>query len=273
MRLGVALGGAILVCVAVAATIGELMPPEAALRINMASRLSPPDATHLLGSDELGRDVLSRLLAGANTTVRLGLYSVIVAFCFGVPLGVAANKSPGWIGRLVVVLAHVSYVLPSWFLRPLWSSRVAVALLSAACLLPAALLALIAIAFLGAGHATNAIVLGVFMAPAVAYMMHRMDILPADHGQIAVGRARSRTLSLALLATSLFGWAILAGSALDAIGLGVQPPRPSWGIMLAELTHTGARLSWLSIIPGLCLVLTGLGAFLLGDAFQQRGQA
>jgi ABC-type dipeptide/oligopeptide/nickel transport system permease subunit len=186
MRLGSVIGGAILVLLLAGVAVGAFMPPEAALRSDLAARFSPADATHLLGSDELGRDEMSRL-----------------AF----------------------------------------------------------------------GDAANAIVLAVFMAPAIAYMLHRIDTSPGDQGRTAMTHARPRVFPLALLATSLFGWAILLESALDAIGLGVQPPLPSWGTRLAQFSHYALGLSWRAMLPGLCLVLTALGAFLLGDAFQRRGQA
>ncbi|MFI4997493.1 MAG: hypothetical protein ACHQAQ_17140 [Hyphomicrobiales bacterium] len=162
------------------------MPPEAALRIDLAGRFSPPDATHPLGSDELGRDVLSRLALG---------------------------------------------------------------------------------------DATNVFVLAVFMAPAIAYMLRRIDTSPSDQGRTAMTHARPRVFPLALLATSLLAWAMLLESAFDVMGLGVRPPLPSWGAMLAEFSDYAPGLSWRAMLPGLCLVLTAVGAFLLGDAFQRRGQA
>jgi peptide/nickel transport system permease protein len=273
MRLGLAIGGAILALLLAGIAVSAIAPPEAALRIDLAGRFSPPDARHLLGSDELGRDVLSRLALGARTTVSRGALAVIAAFCLGVPLGLAANRSPGSIGRAVIIVAHAFYVLPSRLLQPLWSSRVLMALLSVSCVLPGAFLALAAIAYLGPGDATNVFVLAVFTAPAIAYMLHRIDVLPRDQGRTAMTHARSRGFRLALLATSLLAWAILLESAFDAMGLGVRPPLPSWGAMLAEFSHYALGLSWRAMLPGLCLVLTALGAFLLGDAFQRRGQA
>src|SRR5258708_4197689 len=174
------------------------------------------DLAHWLGRDELGRDTLSRLLAGATTTVSETLMVVAVALAAGFLLNRIGRASP-WYDVVVVALARICFVVPGFLLGHSRAQAFMMAALSALLLLPGLIVAIAAVAWFGPGPVGCVIVLGLLFAVAVAYAR------PApDH----------RVLALPL---KVFAWSILSVSALDAIGLGTRPPTPSWGTILGSL--------------------------------------
>src|SRR5262249_21916694 len=141
MCIKLAAGTAILSIIFVMALAGVLLPPDDAMRIALAARLQPPAPEHLLGTDSLGRDVLSRLLVGTEVTVRTTTAAMLVAFAAGLPLGWLAASFPRWLGAAVSVIAYVFFVAPPQLLVPTWSSRILMASCCGSLILPGTLIA------------------------------------------------------------------------------------------------------------------------------------
>jgi ABC-type dipeptide/oligopeptide/nickel transport system permease subunit len=254
-------GGAILAAVAAMAVGGVMLAPEAYLRSGLAARFAAPDMAHWLGRDELGRNTLNRLLAGATTTVSEALAVVVIALCVGLLLDLMRRALPRS-GIVISALAMIGFIAPKFLLGWSRAGDVAMAALSALLLLPGFIGVIAAVALLGPGAASVIIAFGLLFAVAVAYSLAAMD------GVDVAGNGPAVVKCCAALALRLLAWAMLSVSALDTIGLGTQPPRPSWGTMLGSL-HGLASLHAPVILAGACLLLAAIAAIMLGDALRQ----
>lgn len=239
-----------------AAVVGHFWTPHEPLKINFSARLKGPSATYWLGTDEFGRDELSRLMAGAANSVWIGLLTVLFSVCAGTVVGVVTGFVRGWTDR--IVMAFINALLA----------------------FPGLLLALALLAVLGANPYGIVLALGLAYTPAVTRIV-RGTVLSLREKEFVessrvLGNSELTTMfrhvlpncvaPLTVLATSMFGWVILAESALSFLGLGVPPPAPTWGNMLAAARPFMNQASYLSIFPGLCIALTLLGINFLGDA-------
>jgi peptide/nickel transport system permease protein len=231
---------------------GATLAPDAYLRIALAARNAGPDATHWLGRDELGRDTLSRLLAGATTTLGETLAVIAVALFIGFLLDLIRRTVPGF-ERAFVALVRVCFVAPNFLLGLSRAGTMAMAALSAVLLSPGYLAAIVATVYLGPGSAGCVVALGSLFAVVIAY------VLPATSESAAMCRA----------ALALFAWVILSVSALDALGLGTMPPRPSWGAMLGGLNGL-ASLHGPAMLALGCLLATAIAAIMLGEVLGER---
>lgn len=243
-----------------AALLGWLWTPYDPLGLDLRARLSPPSAAHFLGTDEFGRDVLSRLMAAAGTSVAISLMTVTLAVSGGMVLGVVSGYARGWIDRVVMLFTDALLAFPSL------------------------LMALALLSILGAN------MYGVIVALALAYLptvvrVVRGAVLSLREQEFVeasrlMGHPTSYTMRkhilpnclapVIVIATSMFGSVLLTESALSFLGLGVPPPAPTWGNMLASARpHIGDAV-WLGIFPGLCISLTLLGINLFGDYVRDR---
>jgi len=250
--LGLAIVGVILL----AAIGGAVWTPHDPLRINFGSRLKPPGGAYLLGTDEFGRDELSRLMAGASTSVWISLLTVSFSIVAGSIVGVLTGFLRGWTDRIVMAFNNALLAFPGL------------------------LLALGLLAVVGANQYGIVLALGLAYTPSVTRIVRGTVLSLREKEFIESSRVLGNselytmgrhvlpncTAPLTVLATSMFGWVILAESALSFLGLGVPPPAPTWGNMLASARPFMAQASYLSILPGLCIALTLLGINLLGDA-------
>jgi peptide/nickel transport system permease protein len=254
------IGGTIIGVVAIAALIGAVWTPYDPLAIDFMARLAPPGGAHWLGTDEFGRDVLSRLMAGASTSAWISLLTVILAVGAGTALGVFTGFVRGWVDRILMAFNDALLAFPG------------------------ILLALGLLAAFGANKYGIIFALGIAYTPSVARVV-RGTVLSLREREFVeasrvMGNSEAYTMwrhilpnciaPLTVLATSLFGWVLLAESALSFLGLGVPPPAPTWGNMLAASRAFIAQAAWLGIFPGLCISLTLLGINLLGDAVRDR---
>ena len=254
------IGGTIIGVVAIAALIGAVWTPYDPLAIDFMARLAPPGGAHWLGTDEFGRDVLSRLMAGASTSAWISLLTVILAVGAGTALGVFTGFVRGWVDRVLMAFNDALLAFPG------------------------ILLALGLLAVFGANKYGIIFALGIAYTPSVARVV-RGTVLSLREREFVeasrvMGNSEAYTMwrhilpnciaPLTVLATSLFGWVLLAESALSFLGLGVPPPAPTWGNMLAASRAFIAQAAWLGIFPGLCISLTLLGINLLGDAVRDR---
>ncbi|MFM0741762.1 ABC transporter permease [Paraburkholderia xenovorans] len=255
-----AIGATLTGIVVVAGLIAPFWTPFDPLAIGYTDRLAAPGLAHWLGTDEFGRDVLSRLMAGATTSLRVSLLSVVSALLLGVMVGAAAGYLRGWTDRVLMTFNDVLLAFPG------------------------ILLALGLLSIVGASERGIVLALGLAYAPSVARIVRGAVLSLRERDFVAASRIMGNgelyticrhilpncLAPLIVLTTSMFGWAVLAESSLSFLGLGVPPPAPTWGNMLAASRPFIAHSVWLALLPGLCISLTLLGINLLGDAVRDR---
>ncbi len=249
---------AVLVLLAIAAIFGRAIAPYAVNEVNVTDRLQPPSGEHWFGTDELGRDVFSRVLAAARVSVQVGLIAVGIALAAGVTLGLIAGFYGGWIDDVVMRVMDMLFAFP------------------------AILLAMAILAVLGPGFVNAMIAIGIVYTPIFARIT-RASVLTVRE-EVFVRAARSlgasdlrllrlhvlpNVLAPIIVQTSLsLAFAILSEAALSFLGLGIQPPDPSWGRMLFEGRGFVQQAWWMGVFPGLAIFVTVLSFNLLGDALR-----
>ena len=223
-----------------------------------ADKLHAPNFTHWFGTDELGRDILSRLIHGARLSLLVGFVSVLLALIPGVALGLTAAFSGKVVDGLIMRLMDITMALP------------------------ALLLAVAIIAILGPGLRNAMIAIALVSLPAYVRLARAsaMTELSRDYVTAAklsgAGQLRLMFVTvlpncmapLIVLATMSFSAAILEISALGFLGLGVQPPLPEWGTMLASARDYIERAWWVVSLPGLTILLSVLAINLMGDGLR-----
>lgn len=254
------IGGTLIGTLAVVAAIGALWTPYDPLRLSFRFKLAPPSSMYWLGTDEFGRDVLSRLMAGAATSVWISILTVTLAVVMGTVIGLFSGYMRGWVDRVVMAFNDALLAFPG------------------------ILLALGLLAVVGANKYGIILALGIAYTPSVARIVRGTVLSLREKEFIAASRVMGNSelftmarhilpnciAPLTVLATSMFGYVLLAESSLSFLGLGVPPPAPTWGNMLAGSRPYIGQAMWLGIFPGLCISLTLLGINLLGDAVRDR---
>ena len=258
-RSHVGLVGAVLVCAFVlVAALAPLLSPYDPVSADFANVLSPPTRAHPFGTDDIGRDILSRVVYGSRISLQAGLFTVAVALCIGLPLGLVAGYLGGRVDNLIMRGLEVVLSFPGLVL----------ALGITAVLGPKLIHALFAI--------------GVVFVPNFARLIRAQVLSVKEHDFVAAARAlgaSDRRLVILhilpnclapLLVQSSFSVAfgILTEAALSFLGMGTQPPTPSWGIMLSAGRGYLEQAPWLGAFPGLAIFLAVLGFNLLGDGIR-----
>ena len=251
-------GALVLLAMCVAGLAAPLVAPRDPLATTLEERLRPPDGTHPLGRDALGRDVLSRLLYGARVSFVVGAATLAISLLIGVTLGAASGWVGGWLDEALVRVIDVFLAFPGLLL--------AIAL--AAVLGPSLSNVVIALSVLGwPGYAR--------LARAEVAGLRRREFVHAAEalGARPVRIVLAHVLPLAaptLLVQATFGMAgaIVAEASLSFLGLGVTPPTPSWGSMIAEGRTFMLVAPHVILFPGLALAATVLALQLLGDGLR-----
>ncbi len=258
-RLGVAsLGLVILLIVAALALLAPYIIPADPLAIDPTASMAAPSPTHPMGTDRLGRDVAARLIFGARTSLWVGVVSVGLATLIGVPLGVLAGYFGGLLDDVIMRLMDVLFAFP-----PI-------------------LLAIVIAAVLGPGLTNAMIAIGIIYLPRLARVtrgpvlalrqvefVEAARALGATHLRIMFTHILPNILGVLLVQVTLnLSTAILAEAALSFLGLGAQPPTPTWGGMLNEGRMFMQIAPWLSLYPGIAISVTVLGFNLLGDGLR-----
>src|SRR5512139_4031910 len=246
---------ALLVGMALLSLAWSPYPPA---EIDIPNKLAPPSAAHWLGTDSLGRDIASQILVGAQNSIAVGVIAVGIGIVFGVALGALAAARGGWVDELVMRAADFTFAFP--------------ALLSAIMLT----------AIYGPGLVTSIVAIGIFNVPVFARVTRASARAVWAREYVLAARAAGKgawriTLDhvlpniasvLIVQATIQFAIAILAEAALSYLGLGTQPPQPSWGRMLNEAQTQMFQAPMLAVWPGLAIALSVLGLNLLGDGLR-----
>ncbi len=244
----------IVVMVLLAPVIAPYEPTEQFRR----DRLLPPNEQYILGTDNLGRDIFTRILYGGQVSLQVGIFSVAIGATLGVLLGLASGYFGGWVDTVIMRLIDMMLAFPG------------------------ILLALVIIAVLGRELQNVMIAVGVSSIPVYTRVVRGSTLSIKQFDYIvatqALGASSWRTMTLHILpnvlapiivvTTNGVAGAIIAGAALSFLGLGQQPPNPEWGLMLNEGREFIRVASWVTTYPGLAIMITVLAINLLGDGLR-----
>lgn len=251
--------GLVLAVLVTMVSIGApLVTPQDPLAQETRTRLQPPDPTHLLGRDTFGRDVFARLLHAGRISLLVGVCSVLLGGVIGSVMGLVAGYTGGKVENLIMRLVDTLMAFPSL------------------------LLGLLVLAVLGPGLFKMVLAIGIMLSPAFARVMHGSALSLKKRefveGARSVGASTPRILRLHIL-PNVLGEVVVLGSLwtasairieanLSFIGLGVSPPTPTWGNMIRDGTPHLLNAPWLSVFPGLAILVTVLAFNLLGDGLR-----
>jgi len=251
-------GGSLSLLLAAAALLSLVWQPHPPAEIDMALKLQPPSASRWLGSDAFGRDVASQLLVGAQASILVGVIAVGIGLVAGVALGCLAAARGGWTDELIMRASDFTFAFP------------------------ALLTAIMLTAIYGPGLVTSIVAIGIFNVPVFARITRSTAQAVWAREYVLAARAAGKggwritwdhvlpniASQLIVQASISFATAILAEAALSYLGLGTQPPQPSWGRMLSEAQTLLFQAPLLALWPGVAIVLSVLGLNLMGDGLR-----
>lgn len=254
------LGAALLVVPVIAGLIAIWWTPHDTSAMNFMHRFAGPSAKHWLGTDEFGRDMLSRLMGGAFVSISISLQTMVASSVIGSVLGAMAGYFRGPLDKFLSVVTNALLAFPGIML--------ALGVMMAVGQSKMGLVTALTLAFTPSVYR---------VARSCAFSVSRREYVEAS---LLMGNSSAYTLlrhvlpnclsPLVVISTSVFGWSILSESALSFLGMGVPPPAPSWGNMLASARPFMATDATLALYPGLCIAGVLLGVNLLGDALRDR---
>lgn len=250
-------GAAIVVAMFVLALIAPLVAPDPGA-IDIARRLQPPNWGHPLGTDDLGRDVLSRILYGARISLLVGFVAVGIATFIGIVLGALAGYYGRWIDALIMRFVDLMLCFPTFFL-----------ILAVVAFLEPSIWNIMIIIGLTGWMGVARLVRAEFLSLRERDFVQAARALGAPDARVIFRHILPNAISPVLVSATLgVAGAILTESALSFLGIGVQPPTPSWGNMLIAGKQTLGTAWWLSAFPGLAILVTVLGYNLLGEGIR-----
>ena len=260
-----AIAGLIIIVVfLLVAIFAPYISPHDPLETALYDQLTPPvwyegaATKNYLGTDDLGRDILSRLIYGARISLLVSVISVSIAFFFGTLIGAISGYKKGWIDNIVMRIMDIILSFPY------------------------ILLAIVIVAYLGPGLENAMIAIGITYIPRFARIVRGSVLEECEKDYVtaarAIGANEFRIIFLAILPNCMgplivqttlnFASAILDAAALSFLGLGAQPPTPEWGAMIAQSRSLILRASWVMTLPGLAILFAVLGFNLLGDGLR-----
>lgn len=255
---GALTGAVVLTVLVLVALLAPVLSPADPLEVRPERRLQPPSRAHPFGTDELGRDVLSRVLYGARLSLTVGLISVGVAVAGGVSLGLAAGYLGGWVDTLLMRVVDVLLAFPGM------------------------LLAIVVAGTLGPGLRNVMLAVGIFGVPVYARVVRASTLAAREQEYVealrALGASDLRIVlghilpnvsaPIIVLATVGVATSILSAAGLSFVGLGAQPPTPEWGAMLSQARPYLGHEWWLATFPGAAIMVTVLAINLVGDGLR-----
>lgn len=254
----VTVGGSILVVLILLAFVAPILSPYDPVTMAPSNRLLPPSPQHLFGTDNFGRDILTRVLYGGQISIQVGLVSVLLASVIGTALGLVAGFFGGWSDIVIMRLIDVMLSFPS------------------------ILLALVIVSILGRSLPNVMLAVGISSIPLYTRLVRgsTLSVKQSDYVSAAqlIGSSAQRQMVqhilpnilapiIVVMTTSMAG-AIISAAALSFLGLGAVPPTPEWGIMLSEGRDYLRTAWWLAFFPGVAIMITVLAINLLGDGLR-----
>ena len=252
------IGATLSLLVIFTAALSLVWTPSSPYEMDLAHKLQGPSFAHWLGTDAFGRDVASLIMVGARNSIVVGVIAVGIGLSVGTALGLLAAAKRGWVEELVMRLADFTFAFP------------------------ALLLAIMLTAVFGAGIVNSIIAIGIFYIPTFARVTRASANAVWGRDYILAARACGKgtwritlehvlpnILSVLIVQITIqFALAILAEAALSYLGLGTQPPQPSWGRMLSEAQTLMFQAPLLAVWPGVAIALAVLGLNLVGDGLR-----
>jgi peptide/nickel transport system permease protein len=252
------LGGAILLLAALVAAAGPSMAPYGPEAMNVRFRFAGPGPLHWLGTDQFGRDILSRVMAGARTTLALALGATALGSAMGVVLGTTAAFLGGWLDEALMRAVDVVMAVPHL------------------------LFTLLIVTVLGGSGLNALLAVGLAFAPGMARVARSTALIVRRQDYVAAAIARGESRGFIVLremlpnvagpiiveATIRVAFAIMALATLSFLGLGAQPPSSEWGLMVAEARPYLFRNPWIMIAPGLAIAAVAMAFNLFGDGLR-----
>lgn len=259
---GVLIAAAYLVALALAALAPGIIAPYDPYEVDLTNAFSAPTAAHLLGTDENGRDILSRLVHGASASLTLGFGAIAIAMSAGIFLGLAAGLGARWIDGLIMRTMDVGLAFPEL------------------------LLALVVIAILGGGTTNALVAIGIASIPSYARLVRAQTLLIRRSAYVESARGLGLTelqivarhilpnavRPVLVLATIGIGTATVAGAALSFLGLGAPPPSPEWGSMLSTARNFLDLAWWYGAFPGFAITALVICTAVVGRWLQRNAE-
>jgi peptide/nickel transport system permease protein len=256
---GAIAGLAIVLTLVIVAIFAEYIAPYSPDQMGAGRRLTPPNWNYWFGTDEFGRDILSRVIFGARLTIQVGTIAVGISLTVGLLVGLVGGYAGGWLEHILMRGVDVLFSFTE------------------------TLIALAAVAVLGPSLTNAMIAVGIAAVPFYARVTYSVSLVeknkPYFEAATAAGAGHLRLLFVHLLpniipplivvATLGVSTAVLAAAGLSFLGLGAQPPSPEWGAMLSAGRNYFSRASWIMIYPGVAIMITVLGFNLLGDGIRE----
>jgi peptide/nickel transport system permease protein len=251
-------GLAIIIVLFFTAIFAPWLAPHDPMKVKTRDRLKPPSKEHLLGTDDMGRDILSRIISGSRISIMVGVVVVAISLSIGVPLGAISGYFGGKIDSILMRITDIFLGLPSL------------------------ILALAIAAALGRGIMNTMIAISITWWPWYARLVRGQTLSIREMGYIEAARAAGGSsfrivlthvlpncISPIIVTASMdMGYTILAAAALGFIGLGAQPPSPEWGLMVSIGRTYMMNYPWVATFPGLAILITVLGFNLVGDGLR-----
>jgi len=256
---GAAVGFALVLLLIATALFAPWITPYSPEQMGAGQRLTAPGAQHWFGTDEFGRDMFSRVVYGARLTIQVGMIAVGISLTVGMVIGLVSGYAGGWVERILMRAMDVVFSFTE------------------------TLIALAAVAVLGPSLTNAMIAIGIAAIPIYARVAYSVTLVernrPYFEAAWAAGAGHLRLIFRHLLpnvippmivvATLGVSTAVLAAAGLSFLGLGAQPPSPEWGAMLASGREYLGRAPWLTLYPGLAIMIVVLAFNLLGDGIRE----
>ena len=259
MKRNLVFGSALTACFVLAALISFFWTPFDHTSLDIPNKLQPPGGAHLLGTDHFGRDILSMIMVGARTSIAVAMVAVGIGMGLGVPLGLwAAARRGSWLDEIIMRGNDLVFAFPSLVIAILIS------------------------AILGAGAVNAIIAIGIFNIPVFARITRGSALSLWEREFVLAARVSGKSAArisaehilpnvmnlLIVQGTIQFSLGILAEAGLSYVGLGAQPPTPSWGRMLADAQTLVSVAPHMALKPGFAIILMVLGLNLMGDGLR-----
>ncbi|MEM5529457.1 ABC transporter permease [Gammaproteobacteria bacterium AS21] len=237
---------------------GPLLAPQDPESFNFGARFSPPSAEFLFGTDWFGRDLFSRILVGARSTVLLAILATVIGTASGALIGIFSGFVGGWVDELIMRTIDAIMAIPGL------------------------LLALMILTVLGSSSLNAVIAIGIAFAPGMARISRSTTLAVRELDYVSAARARGESklwiifaeilpnmvAPVIVEATIRVAFAIMTLATLSFLGLGAQPPSPEWGLMIAEAREHMFRSPWPILAPGISIALVAIAFNLLGDGLR-----
>ena len=252
------IGSAIILALVVVAILAPAIAPHDPIKLAVGKRLSAPSWAFPFGTDEFGRDILSRVIFGTRLTLYVGVVAVGIGLVCGMTVGAVAAYAGGWLSGLLMRAADFLYTFPD------------------------ILIALGLVAFLGPSLTNAMVAIGISVIPYYARVTYSVvlvernktyfeagQVIGAGHLRLVLRHLLPNILPAIIVVASLgFSAAVLSAAALSFLGLGAQAPAPEWGLMLATGRNYVARCPWILVFPGIAIMVVVLGFNVLGDGIR-----